>query len=301
MGDFEKLKSISIDEIYQRTYISHQNIEDILSKNYANMTKFKALGFIGMIEKEFNLNLSELKNSVAAHFDEIEKELNRLKKLQEPPKKEIDKNVIKIVSILVLGLLVIVLIFSRTSYDLEQEQQIIIQSQDNSAQEITQTSSLVQEESSNETLNSDLLVQETTPDTKEEVQEIVPIVNEEKELEVKQELKHKVEEKQKMVDNISTQKQIVKSVKISPKHQIWVGVIYLDDYSKRDFLTTKPIELDTSREQLVLTGHGHISISVGDSMMEYNDENRQRFMYKDGEFKLINMEIFKQMNNGKNW
>lgn len=79
------------------------------------------------------------------------------------------------------------------------------------------------------------------------------------------------------------------------------GVIYLDDFSKKDYLSTKTFELDNSRDQLILTGHGRLTINVGDTEQVHKDENRLRFLYQNGEFKMINMEIFREMNNGKNW
>ncbi len=306
MGDFEKLKDIGVETIYQRTYIAHQNIEFILDKDFAKLNnKFKATGFITMLEKEFGLDLSDFKKEAEKFFDHKESEKQKVMASQNEPK-EIDKRLIIYPIAIVSVLLVLFLIIGSFSSD-NDESGTMIQATNNPPE-----------------VAIDKLVENVPPVVQEEIkvdeqQKTTPdaVAVESKQEEIKQEVKQEpkqevvVEQKPKVEQPIVKEEPKVEApkipvaslpkIKITPAVQIWVGVIYLDDFSKKDYLSTKTFELDNTRDQLILTGHGRLTINVGDKEQVHTDENRLRFLYQNGEFKMINMEIFREMNNGKNW
>lgn len=306
MGDFEKLKDIGVETIYQRTYIAHQNIEFILDKDFAKLNnKFKATGFITMLEKEFGLDLSDFKKEAEKFFDHKESEKQKVMASQNEPK-EIDKRLIIYPIAIVSVLLVLFLIIGSFSSD-NDESGTMIQATNNPPE-----------------VAIDKLVENVPPVVQEEIkvdeqQKTAPdaVAVEPKQEEIKQEVKQEqkqeviVEQKPKVEQPIVKEEPKVEApkipvaslpkIKITPAVQIWVGVIYLDDFSKKDYLSTKTFELDNTRDQLILTGHGRLTINVGDKEQVHTDENRLRFLYQNGEFKMINMEIFREMNNGKNW
>jgi hypothetical protein len=306
MGDFEKLKDIGVETIYQRTYIAHQNIEFILDKDFAKLNnKFKATGFITMLEKEFGLDLSDFKKEAEKFFDHKESEKQKVMASDKEPI-EIDKRLIIYPIAIVSVLLVLFLIIGSFSSD-NDESGTMIQATNNPPE-----------------VAIDKLVENVPPVVQEEIkvdeqQKTAPdaVAVEPKQEEIKQEVKQEpkqevvVEQKPKVEQPIVKEEPKVEApkipvaslpkIKITPAVQIWVGVIYLDDYSKKDYLSTKTFELDNTRDQLILTGHGRLTINVGDKEQVHTDENRLRFLYQNGEFKMINMEIFREMNNGKNW
>jgi hypothetical protein len=307
MGDFEKLKDIGVEAIYQRTYIAHQNIEFILDKDFAKLNnKFKATGFITMLEKEFGLDLSDFKKEAEKFFDHKESEKQKVMASEKEPK-EIDKRFIIYPVAIVSILLVLSLIMGDSSSDVEETQTIVKENiqATNNPPEVA-----IDKPVENAPIQEDIkaVAGQTTPSV---------TVPEQKQEEIKQEIKPEpktevvVEQKPKVEQPIVKEEPKVEApkipatslpkIKITPAAQIWVGVIYLDDYSKKDYLSTKTFELDNTRDQLILTGHGRLTINVGDKEQVHTDENRLRFLYQNGEFKMINMEIFREMNNGKNW
>ncbi len=71
----EILEENTIKSISQKTKISEENLENLLAANFDALKKIKALGFISILEREYNTDLSALKGEALAYYSE-EKEEN---------------------------------------------------------------------------------------------------------------------------------------------------------------------------------------------------------------------------------
>ena len=60
----QSLKSISV-----KTMISEENIQRIISEDYSGLSKTKALGFLSILEREYNLNLKDVRNNALTYFE----------------------------------------------------------------------------------------------------------------------------------------------------------------------------------------------------------------------------------------
>jgi hypothetical protein len=69
MGLNELLEKESIKSISQRTMISEANIERIVSEDYSGITKAKALGFLSILEREYQLDLKDVRNNALVYFE----------------------------------------------------------------------------------------------------------------------------------------------------------------------------------------------------------------------------------------
>lgn len=58
--DFEKLKEVGAQKIYEKTHIARKNVEYILSKSFDKIPKIQFRGFISILEREYHLDLSGL-------------------------------------------------------------------------------------------------------------------------------------------------------------------------------------------------------------------------------------------------
>lgn len=65
------LEEHSLKNMSKKTNISEENIENILKKKFENIERVKAMGFISIIEREFNANLSALRGEAQAYYDEF--------------------------------------------------------------------------------------------------------------------------------------------------------------------------------------------------------------------------------------
>ena len=70
MDGFEYLKTIPIETISEKTHIRINVIRDIMEKNFVAINNVKARGFITIIEKEFDVDLSEWINEYASFCNE---------------------------------------------------------------------------------------------------------------------------------------------------------------------------------------------------------------------------------------
>ena len=62
------LEEHSLKHISKKTNISEENIEYLLAKKFEKIERVKALGFISILAREFNADLSTLKNEAHAYY-----------------------------------------------------------------------------------------------------------------------------------------------------------------------------------------------------------------------------------------
>ena len=283
MSDFEKLKEMDIEEIYKKTYIARKNIKALLEKDFSKFDRLKAIGFVNILEREFDLDLSELKDEIKNYFksqdSSAEKEevvANIDKKRDDVTRDNGNKKYIFLLILLIL-IAAAFLFFQKESKENSRKNENIVIEENKTE--------------SNKSLNIFNEVNETNISSKEEDNKTIDQESEK----ISQNIKSQEE-------NITVSKKAAfSSITIIPKRKIWVGIIYLDNFKRKNYLTTSPIELNTSRNQLILTGHGMLKIDLDSNITDYNSASKLRFLYKDGEFKEIDKESFKNYNRGKNW
>lgn len=277
MSDFEKLKKIDIEEIHKKTYISRKNIKALLNRDFSQFDRLKAVGFVKIIEREFDLDLSDLKEDVDKYFNKKDDEPT-VKNEEIEKEKNKESKTLLIIGVLAILAVAIFVYFQKSSKPKNIKKEII-----NANKTIKEKNSIVsinEENESNKTKEQPLL------DIKKEDQNISLNLDANK-TDVKDE-------------NLS-KKAILPSITIVPKQKIWLGVIYLDNYKRKAYLTSSPIELNSSRDFLILTGHGMLKTDIDSNITDYSDSKKLRFLYKDGKLQKIDKETFKEFNRGKNW
>ena len=88
---------------------------------------------------------------------------------------------------------------------------------------------------------------------------------------------------------------------ISPTQKAWVGVIYLDNFSKKDFLIRNKLPLDANRDQLIVVGHGNFKIYNKTYSVKFRGKGPVRFIYRDGELMEISKKEFIKSSAGVAW
>lgn len=66
----EILDENSLKSISQRTNISESNIEALDSEDFSQLKRVKTLGFISILEREYSVDLTELKEKAIGYYDE---------------------------------------------------------------------------------------------------------------------------------------------------------------------------------------------------------------------------------------
>jgi hypothetical protein len=97
-------------------------------------------------------------------------------------------------------------------------------------------------------------------------------------------------------------KEIIKgNLYIEPSKRAWVGIIYLDNYNKKDFLIRSKLPLDSSRDQIIIIGHSFFKIYNKKYSVNFTGSGPVRFVYRDGELMEISKKEFKRLSAGVSW
>jgi len=260
--DFNRLKSIGAQKIHEATHISRAHVQALLHESFEDMNSIQFLGFISILEREYSLDLSELKNQGKEYFE------NYTPSIQEPrtvkvfvsPRKKRGLTFIYIT----LGVAIFVIFTFMTIGPSDSKVPVV----DNSTIESVKSDIIELENDKNlslldENLSSNKEGNET--DKKPEVaSEII-------------------------------------SFKITPDHEVWLGYIDLKRHEKFQKTLTDEFVLDPSRDWLLAFGHGHISIEINGIIKKFKNPKNMRFSYINSELKEIDLSEFKSLNRGSGW
>ena len=275
MADFEKLKNIDLEELYSKTFIARKNLKYILDKDFSKLDRLRAIGFVNIIEREFGLDLSDLKEEINNYFSSNES--IEVKKISSSNNKK--SNRFFIIGLFLIFFIVVAILFLKNG---DSKDRIKIDSIDKKEDFFEKNSTLIDENEKKE-LNAIENLEVNQTDVVDETN-----TTSSNETNITKEQKSKV-------------KAVLPTILIVPKQKIWLGIIYLDDYSKKSYLTSSVIELNSSRDQLILTGHGHLKIDSDGNVTDFSDKNRLRFLYRAGILEKIDKKTFENFNRGKSW
>jgi len=270
-NNFEILKNITNEELYNLTYISLDNLEAIKNKNFKAFHRFKLIGFIDILSKRLNLDLSDFKKEATKYFDSVEPIVAPSVKSTNIPTIDFNKKTLLFGGIAIASLISIFSIYSLLTAPPSKDLTKVVVSPPSNI-EVTPPLKEVAEVNQTIELN-----------TSETNNSIVTTI---------------IEQKSQPTQTINT---TPPAIKIIPKKQVWVGIIDLDTKEKKEYTTTEELVIDTTKNQIIVVNRAYISLVVGDVEKEYNFDGRVRFIYKDGEIKEIKLKKFKALNDGKVW
>lgn len=301
----DKLKKIGIQKIHENTHISRVHVEAILQENFEDMhNKVQLGGFLSILEREYNVDLSDLKLKVKNHFEDIGKYTQPQTSktnlfLVDSRKKRLTFFYI------ILGITVFVL-FAYLSTNIAQEgklpkddnTKVETTIQNNALPSVVENNLTVADENITSLEKNETRVEEIEEVIKEKVEEKVEeVIKEEK---LKEALKEEVKEvSQKKV----TLEQETKDtfLQIIPKSKVWIGYIDLDSGKKYQNVSSSQLSLDSTKNWLLTFGHGHLDIEVNGKLQKYETVKNLRFIYKNRELKELSADEFKELNSGKLW
>lgn len=260
---FDKLKSIGAQKIHEQTHIARHNASAILQENFETMTKIQAFGFISILEREYGVDLTSLREKAEDSFkvEEIEvKETPENTKVFVAPKKK--KNY-TLVYVGVALIIFVVAVFFTLDLSSTAATKTSSHSIDNSAIESAR-------ENIEGNITSEIIVEDNN-----ETLEVVMIEPEIVEVE--------------------------KSFKIIPKSQLWLGYIDLSTYKKNQKLFSGELDLNPKKDWILTLGHGYVKVVINGEVTEFKDKLNIRLLYKDSKISKISYKEFKKLNRGNKW
>jgi hypothetical protein len=276
-NDLEILKDIGAQKIHNDTHIAKEHIQEILHETFDSLNSVQFMGFISILEREYNIDLSELRQKGKNYYAEIEANLTQPHKVfVVTKKKKSNKSIFLILVTLIVAAFAYYLYvyLSSINYDgvvivdnskIKTAQENISSISDNNISQTQElNSTLIEDKVEVEDTNLTIKTSEDEP-----IQEEVVEVNRE--------------------------------LKIIPKHKLWAGYIDIKTNKHYQNIYRKEVVLDTDKNWLLLFGSGSIKLNVNGEIKKFSSKENMRFKYVDGVLEKITVEEFKALNKGRKW
>lgn len=283
------LEENSIKTISQKTKIPEENLENLLGKNFDRLKKVTSLGFISIIEREYNADLSTLREESHAYYSANGEDRGHT--LGTPIVQE-KRGKSKFFMIVILALLVYATWYFFTQFDKKYLSEMIPFIDEGTIENFMGTSEVksdVLEDLSigsvnakrplEKTAENNLLApiegataetntEETTGMTEDSVESASSDT-----LEVTQ-----------TVEDITPDATVKKVVSIVPADRLWFGIVDMQTKQREHFSVSNGSELDVSEKRwLVATSSAPFSLFYFNETKEFNDAIEHYFkMDKNG-------------------
>ena len=285
-----KLRQIGADEIYQRTLISREFIDAILKREIDGVSRVKLQGFIKIIKRDFNIDLTEL----LEYKQEEEKNIYDL--VDEPLKEKNTRSIFFYTSIFVLIILLVLFATLSNKEPIKESPNNIIsqtlESEIESPQE-TQVEEQIIEESSTEQIESGKSESKSTSELNQqdtthfETKKIA--------------LKDTLTNIEKVTTMIETHTPKVLHITLNNNSKLWVGIINLENDRKKQHMITDKLEIPLSGKMLIFCAHNGAIFEYQNQEFTFNDTDKLFFLFDDNELTKIDYKQYLHYNKGKQW
>lgn len=82
---------------------------------------------------------------------------------------------------------------------------------------------------------------------------------------------------------------------------IWVGVIDAKTHKRSVYTTEEPVRLDGTKAWLIVTGHGYFSLDCGGKEQKFEQSERVLLSYEGGVCRTLDETEFRARNKGRVW
>lgn len=284
----EQLRSIGAQKIHEKTHISREHVQAVLHETFDGLNKIQFLGFISILEREYGVDLSDLRAKGLSHFDYVvEEPIHVNTKVFTKPRKR------KYYTYFYITLAIFIFFifsyydlfpsFNNNNTDIKHVDNQLIENVKKNIEPVLSESNDSDEESSSSTKNTSVTLSITPASTASEAKP-----EEEPSEQAKAETSLKaVQEK--------------RSLKIIPRRKVWMGYIDIKADKKYQKSFKGEFDLDTSKDWLLLFGHGKLDIEVNGELRKFDTGQNMRFKYIDGKLTKITIKEFKELNKDSQW
>jgi cytoskeletal protein RodZ len=273
---FEELKNLDYELVVSKAHIMQSTLEHIINKRFESLNPVKAKGFVKILEREFDLDLSDWMREFDAYYSIKEPEISTIDKLNAEALKDGKKSSSK----LTLSIFVVAAIGAIGFF---------VYLQKNSLSEDVNGSASLQNEinESNASMAFNISFDANSSD-----------INGSKELNATEHNKTVV------VPEVNTTKPIAAATAVQgnffvePSKKVWIGIRYMDTNKSKWFETVAEHRFDfnSSREQLVAFGHSQVKVVTGASATASKQGGKIRYHYKNGKLREIGEEEYNKLS-----
>ena len=335
----DALRKIGAKEISNRTFIHEEELKRFLSGDFADINKTKAMGFIQILQREYNIDLSDLKQKYLEYSNEHFKETKIPQQsimMEEVQSEERKKGIFSFILLVgTIGAMYYVI----NKYDLlnftspssiktatvsqDKNDNKIQLNLNNLTQQKEETKAPEQQVSLNEVLTptkeTDEVKKEQTQATqpeqeKEEKQETTPsndandldlskLNNDLAQNDTADTTQNPEATNSEEQNNTSSTEAVTDELYITPTSKVWIGTIDMDTLKKKDFLAPRGdrVDIDTSKNELIMIGHRFVKMYLNGNLVKFKRKGPIRFKYVDGNLTEINRREFNKLAKGRQW
>ena len=327
------LLEIGLKEVSNRTFIHEGELERFLSGNFENINKTKAMGFIQILQREFHIDLSDLKQKYLSYIQEHQDEpkVNNSLILEEVKNEERTKTFFTIFFLLLaigaIGYLIKKYDLLNFDKPINVDTAQVVQKSDTQNQKIDLDKIVLDEPKEKKSqekitnskqeneldLNKVLEENKNSIDKTKDKQGQVPkdSTNEENSLDLSKlnsqladdTISNSEQNTTSQDQNSSDTKAVTNELYIIPDSKVWIGTIDLDTFKKHDFLTPRGqrVDIDTSKNQLIMIGHRFVKMYFNGEIVKFKRRGPIRFKYIDGNLTEIDRREFNKLAKGRQW
>ena len=291
----EELRELGSQKIHNDTHIIKSHIESILNEDFESINKVQMFGFLSIIEKAYDLDLTHIRENARYFYDEQESESHEHTSVFVIASETKKSSILYIVLILIVFGTVAFFSLDTTS------QNDVVQSENKVIEEVKKNINFVKKEPKVEKVVETKTIPKVKPipkviiEKKEKIEKVVIVK------------KPKVEEvpKEKVVvaKKETTSKEIIvkNSLSIIPKSKVWIGYIDITKNRKYQKILSEEFSFNPKQEWLMILGHSNVRFNLNGKDVFYKNRKSLRLSYKNGVLKEVTLEEFKKINRGKKW
>jgi cytoskeletal protein RodZ len=272
----EELKNLDYELVVSKAHIMQSTLEHILNKRFDKLNPVKAKGFIKILEREFDLDLSDWMQEFDAYYSVKEPEIATIDKLNA----EVVKNAKKTSPKLALSLFGVAAILGLGYF---------VYLQQNSVSPDANGSASLQNEinESNASMAFNISFDANKTD-----------VNATKDANATEQNKTEINNTKQTAAALVAPGAAQKIFYVEPTKKVWIGIRYLDVNKSRWFETVSEHKFDfnSSREQLIAFGHSQVKFVLGDNVINSRAGGKVRYYYKNGKLKEIGEEEYDKIS-----
>lgn len=266
---FEDLQALGTEKLHERTHISRDKVDLVLAKSYGEIGRVQFMGYISIFEREYGIDLAEIKEEYTEFYRNnanvlTPKQSVILQSTSNSKPKWIAAGIILIFILMAGGY------FLQGKMSTEPHEEVM---------ELTTLAVEVMDD------HNDMNASESN-ETNITTSIVSPVVN---------------LEANKSVPNVSKTLISGQEIAIYPTYKVWYGMIDMASGEKMQNITGEPIIIDTTKDWLIVLGHGRVEIGSPEDKKVFNEKNSIHFICEKGIIKQINEKEFIQRNGGKNW
>lgn len=294
----EILEENSIKAVSQKTKIPEENLQDLLNADFDTLKKIKTLGFISILEREYQADLSALREKAMEYYRQNEED-SRFS--VHVPLEEGRKKRSKLFKLLALSILAYASWYFFTQFDQRHLSQLIPFMGDQTIEDVTPSESDTekkQEDIAAELSIENLVIDETKMDPV--IEKAIEVVEVQRDAETAKTVE--VEDVQGDTETAKTVEAEVQTVSIVPVGQLWFGVIELQTKKREHFTISQAYELDVeTKSWLLATSAAPFSLVQAEETRDFNDAQEHYFKIDKNGIQSLTRDEYISLGGWNQW